>query len=100
MIKKILHCCELMDEFVNDERLCVKYNPITREYFIPLKSSCSIQLLFYCPWCSRKLPDDLRRKLFEILEKEYSIEPDINVLRNSSLPQEFKSDAWWKKRGL
>jgi len=35
------------------------------------------------------------------LEKEYKIKTDIGEWKErSDIPQEFKSDEWWKKRGL
>lgn len=96
----MIHCCNLMDEFLSDIRIPLNYYPRIREYFLPLKESSAIQLLFYCPWCAQKLPKDLRDEFFEILEKEYGIEEDLNIFKNPHLPEEFKSDAWWKKRGL
>lgn len=99
-MKQIKHCCKLMDTFLEDKRIPLQYNPITREYSIPLKGSSAIQLIFYCPWCGKKLPKDLGEEFFEILEKKYGIESNLDILKNPNLPQEFKSDEWWKKRGL
>ena len=55
----------------------------------------------YCPYCGTKLhmnlngPDDIyRNELEKAVGKEYC---DIT---EDEIPEEFKSDEWWKKRGL
>lgn len=99
-MKKTKHCCELMDMFLEDPRIPLKYYPMAREYGIPLSHSSAIQLFFYCPWCGKKLPESLREKFFDILEKEYHVEPEFDIKQDPNVPEEFKSDEWWKKRGL
>ncbi|MGC2310118.1 MAG: hypothetical protein WA432_00660 [Candidatus Babeliaceae bacterium] len=49
------HCCELMDIFLEDPNMPLKYYPIAREYGFLINASLAIQLLNYCPWCSIKL---------------------------------------------
>jgi hypothetical protein len=51
----------------------------------------------YVLW--QKLPTSLRDIWFEILEKEYGLERPISKDKDS-VPQEFLTDEWWKKRGL
>ena len=100
MQKKLNHCCELMEDFLDDTRIPVQYYSISREYGVSLKGSSAIQLLSYCPWCGKKLPESLRDEYYDILEKEYELDSyDIND-HPEKIPQEFKSDEWWKKRGL
>ena len=94
------HCCDLMAEFISDPRISVYYNPVLREYYIPFKRVKLAQLLFYCPWCSIKLPKVLNEEYFRILYDELNLEPELDVLETPDLPEEFKSDEWWKKRGL
>lgn len=94
------HCCKLMNEFLSDKRIPLHYDPIMREYFLPLKNSKAIQLIFYCPWCGSKLPKDLGEEFLDILEKEYGLEHNLDILENANLPKEFKSDKWWQKRKL
>ena len=96
-----IHCCEKMDYALQDARIPLKYSPVYRIYFLPLKGMKAVgQPINYCPWCGKKLPNELKSKFFEIVKREYGIEPDIDILKNPSLPEEFKSDEWWKKRGL
>lgn len=95
------HCCGQMTRYIADVRIPVKYSPICREYELPLFDSDNVvQGIFYCPWCGKKLPQDLRDEWFDILRNEYNIEPEYDVLKDKNIPEEFKSDAWWKKRGL
>lgn len=89
-----------MKTFLEDPRIPLKYYPIVREYGLILKNSSAIQLIFYCPWCGEKLPESLRNKFFEILNNEYEIEPELDIKNDPNIPEEFKSDEWWKKRGL
>jgi len=93
----VKHCCSLMDNFLNDPRIPMYYSPRMREYYIPLKNHSAAQCIFYCPWCGIKLPKDLRDEYFDILENEYDIEDFDN---DEEIPNEFKTNAWWKKRKL
>jgi hypothetical protein len=76
----------------------------------------------YCPFCGTKFPPDLGNKwstiVWEELGPEYLIEsraefqkflckhqgkeyvPDPDLPKAKPLPKEFKTDEWWKKRGL
>jgi hypothetical protein len=51
----------------------------------------TIELLF-CPWCDHKLPDSLRDKWFDELERRGidPISPDV--------PAEFTDERWYAER--
>ena len=86
-----------MQEAIYTEKI-IRYDLILRDYGIPYEPN-GIDTLHYCPWCGVKLPDVLNAKIFDVLEKEYGIDnPDIWEFTN--VPEEFKTDEWWKKRGL
>ena len=53
-----------------------------------------------CPFCGTKLPLDLVTERSEILEKEYCITDPYDTKQKKLIPSEFKTDEWWKKRGL
>lgn len=94
------YCCDLMKNALDDPRVYLYYDQIKREYRLPLKFLDAADILYYCPWCGKKLPSSLRDTYYDILEKEYTLDNyDIND-NPEKIPQEFKSDEWWKKRGL
>ena len=106
-------CCEQMKLQLKDERVTISYLPRYRTYsidvidwYIPkdeidtIKDSISArQNIVYCPWCGKRLPEDLTEKWFEVLKKEYGILHPFNKDKKR-VPEEFKTDEWWKKRGL
>lgn len=89
-----------MDFFIADQRVQIYYSPSMREYYIPLKFQHAVQGIFYCPWCGVKLPESVRDQYFDILETEYGIESDLEMEEQEGFPEEFKTDEWWKNRGL
>ncbi len=97
------HCCEMMDMFLADPRIPLFYSSLYREYDIALLYKgkiTALQGLFYCPWCRTKLPKSVREEWFEILAKEYHLDDPYCDEQEKLIPKEFKSDEWWKKRGL
>ena len=107
MNKTPIHCCDLMDLFIKDLRVSIMYSPVYREYYILMLEGGkkrgkmqAVQGIDYCPWCSKKLPKSLRDKWFEILEKQYNLDDPDRKEQEKLIPQEFKTDEWWKKRGL
>ena len=100
MNKKEKHCCQLMDKFIDDSRVGISYSKVFREYYIDLLSELPKQCVFYCPFCGHKLPQGLRDEYFEILEKEYDIDNYWDEEQEKNIPEEFKTDEWWKKRGF
>ena len=103
-IKDKKECCSRMEEALKKKLVPLKYSPIGREYyFIYLGGPPSIFPLTYCVFCGKKLPQNLRETFFKILEKEYKIDQRSiynNIKEDEKIPQEFKSDKWWKKRNL
>lgn len=90
-------CCAQMATGVLKQKI-VDYDEVTREYGL-LYDEQRIQTLRFCPWCSSALGKPLYTEFFQILRNEFNVnEPDIVTLSN--VPKEFRSDAWWRKRGL
>ena len=99
-------CCKIMKKEV--EQKCdihadafecpdnvIYYCQIVDEYgLIVHDGSASYKHILFCPFCGRKLPKSKRNLYAEILEKL-----GFSIL-DENRPEEFKTDEWWKKRGL
>ena len=94
------HCCKSMTEFLKDPAMPLRYLSNTREYGIILRGPSAIQVLDYCLWCDKRLPPSLRKTLYETIKKEHGIEDYFHISDDPNIPEEFKSDEWWKKRDL
>ncbi len=83
----------------------VFYRRCNRTYFIEaFNDSSSSTQIEYCPFCGKKLPNDLDEEwfdtIYEELGPEYLEGPHAGTPPTKELPEEFKTDEWWKKRGL
>ena len=95
------HCCKNFEYYIN-RGIELQYSPVTRSYHMKLENNenlCTRQEIWYCPWCGTKLPKDLDGTWSRVLKEEYGI-IDPNVTERDKVPEEFKTDEWWKKRGL
>ena len=75
----------------NDDLRCEKENS---------NSLIMVNTIRYWPWCSKKLPENLSEKWYEILESEYGLDELYKKDREKYIPPAFLTDEWWKKRGL
>lgn len=94
MIFKGNHCCSKMRKNVDQKKLHLTYSIKFREYGIRiLDGGTSIISIFFCPWCGKKLPESLRDDWFDTLENMGFDDPRVQ-----NIPEDFKSDAWWRKK--
>ena len=84
-------CCKLMETNVTD-LMTVDYYPVFNEYGIIIPGDKSIMTLKYCPWCGKKLPDSMRLRWFEELEKLGYDEPF-----DQDIPEIYRDDRWYNK---
>ena len=104
------YCCKFMEQqldgscrgpegHVTDTTQCpdqvICYSAKLREYSISAISSPSYTAT-YCSSCGVKFPTDLRDEWFDIIEG-MGLDPWMD---RDKIPEEFKTDAWWKNRGL
>ncbi len=94
------HDCVFMKEALADKRVYMGYSPKYREYYLKTNHPMIIYTITHCPWCGTKLPKSVREEWFDILEKEYGIDHPRYDEQEKLIPEEFKTDEWWKKRGL
>lgn len=97
------HCCKNMNFFLNENSVNIYYNKYFRRYSIGIKNGTSaVQTMYYCLWCGAQLPKILDDEWFDMIEEQYGVY-DAHVLtidENLKIPPEFKTEEWWKKRGL
>ncbi len=55
----------------------------------------------FCPMCGTKLPADLIDEWMAIIEQRFHMSGGfLSNREQKKIPKEFKTDEWWKKRGL
>ena len=89
------HCCEQMAFHIQHKERIVRFLITLREYSFKVTDTVGQQLNF-CPWCGVQLPKSLRDTWCNILIDEYHVDSPWD----DQIPSEFKTDEWWKKRGL
>ena|ERR1700729_2460964 len=111
MTEILQHCCSTMDEYLSPENYdsgeLLEYDASVRRYSFILhedgeRSGWYVPLL-YCPWCGEELPRYLGEEWDECLFKELGIsvsDPNFGYEDILTLPVEFQTDEWWKKRRL
>jgi hypothetical protein len=98
-MEKIDFCCKHLQYDIEDKFCPVVYSKKVREFHINLKQSTGGVRLSHCYHCGKKLPTSLRDEWFDQVEKKLGYEISIDIDKRK-IPIEFKSDVWWKKRGL
>ena len=98
-MKKNKHCCELLNNALENIAVPFHYSERYREYRIVLRGGSVVKILFYCPWCGVEFPRNLQDEYFETLKDEYSLDVGISA-KDSDLPSDFRDETWWRKRGL
>ena len=104
------YCCNNFEYYIK-KGIELEYEAITRSYHMRLEDDehmCTRQEIYYCPWCGSKLPTNLNMTWSSVLREEYGIrDPILHEYEDGStvggtqpVPPEFKTDEWWKKRGL
>jgi len=105
MIKlKKEHCCDIMVYYVTtsqEEHELIRYHAETRKYrFLLHGYDYGLeQKMNYCPWCGTKLPESLGEEWCKVIKEKFGLE-EVFAEEWAELPEEYKTDEWWKKRGL
>jgi hypothetical protein len=100
-------CCNNITLLINDPKSPLEYDPAKRLYslvsvpraFRKQNELCVAYEIAYCPCCGTKLPQELSNEWFAIIEKEFGI-PSALDEGIDNLPEEFKTDEWWRNRRL
>ena len=97
-----MYCCqEWIDGCVNEDAVPISYHADIRQYYLICDSRVSwVQKINHCLYCNHKFPEDLYAQYSELLEKEHGLDEVTAWRYPERVPEEFKSEEWWKKRGL
>jgi len=80
---------------LEDDDVPLVYWDKVREYGIKiLDGGSAILVIQFCPWCGTALPTSLRGERADELERQ-----GFSPLAED-LPEEFRTGAWWRARGL
>ncbi|MCW5698762.1 MAG: hypothetical protein KIT00_02860 [Rhodospirillales bacterium] len=52
----------------------------------------------FCPWTGNALPEPLIEAFFRVAETEFGIDSPCLAEDEPKLPDEMRSDAWWRRR--
>jgi hypothetical protein len=98
------HCCLDMAWFISDStdfpsqgiNQVIMYIDSWREYRIHItRMGSSSTVILYCPWCGNKLPERLTEEWYQTLYCMGHSDPG-----EETIPEEFDTSEWWKKRGF
>lgn len=98
-------CCNIMDYYVDPtfskEHELISYDLETRSYSFILHgyNKGAYQTINYCPWCGTKVPERLSEEWCKVIKEKFGLD-NVFAEEWAALPEEFKTDEWWKKRGL
>ena len=100
-------CCTTLESLVQERSSPLKYIPYLRQFTLTIPKQylkknelCMNFTISHCPYCGSKLPSRLAEQWDEIVEKEFGIAGFVDEDAARLIPDEFKTDEWWKKRGL
>lgn len=105
------HCCGDMRNILEDSNIrnILIYEADIREYSLVLyaegKPTGLLKPLLYCPWCGKELLKELDEEWGNALKAEYGLTTkdfwdEKGNWDETKIPAEFRTDEWWKKRGL
>ena len=104
------YCCEMLKVSIDRDEMT--YNPVRGSFWFYIKDEawggpgtfhqrhCS-----YCPFCGAELPSDKcsimkNGDIIYYSEIETLLGKEWCDITEDEIPEEFKTDEWWKKRGL
>lgn len=95
------NCCSTMIYNIGLSDSLVSYDPESRDYSFIMRgyNEGAYTIIYYCPWCGVKLPDSLGDEWCKIVKEKFGYDA-VSADEWKKLPKEFKTEEWWRKRGL
>ncbi len=101
-------CCREFGALVDDPDVPLDEDEQVREwsmYILPIADPDQPdwrgypvrQLLMFCPFCGFRFPESVRGEYFGRLR---ALGIDDPWLAQDEVPEEFRSDSWWREAGL
>lgn len=88
-----------MDGYASEKNSLINYRSYVRSYNFLIDSSYGThQQMNYCFWCGAKVPEEFGDEWARILKEDYNLDNPFEDW--DRVPAEFKTDEWWRKRGL
>jgi hypothetical protein len=92
-------CCGTVEHVLENGRV-MEYDETIRSFSIDSMDDYRHRYgLFYCPWCGTKFPKELSNEWMDTVRDELGLEDPADDDRDK-VTEEFRTDEWWKKRGL
>ena len=93
-------CCEDMQQSIDKKRFKFypQYRGVCCYFFSEPHNDYGMYFIKYCPFCGAKMPEHLCGEREDELEK--AVGKSRCDITDDEIPEEFKTDEWWKKRGL
>jgi hypothetical protein len=86
-----------MHSALNDQYSGIDYDSNFRRYYTNKSDAEPGRVISFCPFCGEKLPKELSKECVSILD---DLLGEWESWNDPRIPEEFKTDEWWKKRGL
>jgi hypothetical protein len=101
------HCCKAFQLLIGDPEVPIEYYSEIRAYdlivpprFLKKNEFAVGFAISHCPRCGTELPRCLADEREMILKRDYGLTDLCDEEQKKHIPEEFKTDVWWKKRGL
>ena len=98
------YCCDRMANIIANPAYDMEYYAREDETFLHSREGGAICWKFsFCPFCGQDIEG--KSKIFhKVIKDELGIDVEAEDIEwdtlETRLPEEFKTDEWWRKRGL
>ena len=93
MRAQLNHECEQHPDPLDCPDVVVIYNARFDEFGMPIRDGgASVISMLYCPWCGSQFPESKRELWLDTLA-----ELGFDDLAEQLIPDEFRSDQWWRQ---
>jgi hypothetical protein len=102
-------CCDGLEAIIKNPQCSLEYEPHIREYILTVPEYLRVKnnnatyptfVISHCPRCGSKFPESLFDEWHDIMETEFGLSGLIGPAEAHLIPEEYKTDEWWKRRGL